>query len=294
MKEKFKTFMVQGGLVVIIAVVAMSLYLTAMYFGNKYFEKATEPAKLTVNEEGIIYLDGFEKEKSENIYIMWETDAGNISPVDKSEIFEDDTDSLGYVVNTNYNEKIKWSNKDSNGLTYEEATVRAVVYSYEENSKEDIYYMGNYVNEYTITVKSTESVIKKSDDRFFGNPVRQNSSKDWSEIYPVEESNGRVSYRYRTGNDIDEKNIVLCWESDKNVLMAADYEKGINDCKTVSEEKSTALLGNSIITINSDEETTLKAYLVSEDVYNAAKEDINIEEKDKYNIAELVVSSHIN
>lgn len=296
--------MIQGGFAVIIAVVAMSLYLTALYFANKYFEKSTQPANVAVNENGEIYLNGFEKEKEEKIYIMWETDAGSIEPVKENNIFksqQENKNNKKYVVNTNYNEAIKWSSMDADGYEYETATIRAIVYSFDETVNEDVYYMGTYVNEYSITITKDGEKIKKADTRYFGNPVRAGNDTGWSQIYVLEEKEETITYRYRTGNKIDEENIVLCFETDNNILSETDYEKGMYYCE-IKEDNSNkeSLYAVSNITVNkkdikadldeSEESIYIEAFLVNEDVYNMAVKGTKISDESKYNKAVIYIT----
>lgn len=290
--------MIQGGFAVIIAVVAMSLYLLALHLGNKYFEKATQPASVAINENGEIYLKGFEKEKSEKIYIMWETDAGSIEPVKENDLFKEQQESSNnkkYFVNTNYDESIRWSSKDADGYEYETATVRAIVYSYDESVNKDVYYMGTYVNEYTITVTKSGDTIKKADTRFFGNPVRENSSYDWNQIYIVAEDEEKISYRYRTGNKIDEENVILCFEANEEVLSETDYEKGMYYCKIKDDNADRNILtAVANVTIKKTDiegikSLSVEAYLVNEDIYNKAVKGEKVEESSKYNKAGIEI-----
>lgn len=301
MKEKLKKIMIQGGFAVIIAVVAMSLYLTAMYFANKYFEKSTQPATAEINENGEIYLKGFEKEKSENIYIMWETDAGSIEPVKENNTFKaqaEDKDNKKYIVNTNYNEAVKWSCKDADGYEYETATVRAIVYSYDEAVNDDVYYMGTYVNEYSITVTKDGDGTRKADSRYFGNPVRSSNDTDWNEIYIVAEDEEKITYRYRTGNKIDEENIVLCFETDKEILSETDYKKGMYYCEISKDNANKKILmAVTNVTINKkdiEDEVSMEAYLISEDIYNKAAKGYEINDSSKYNKAAIIITNTNN
>lgn len=303
MKDKLKKFMIQGGFAVIIAVVAMSLYLTALYFANKYFEKSTQPANVAINENGEIYLKGFEKEKEENIYIMWETDAGSIEPVKENNIFkaqQENKSNNKYVVNTNYNEAIRWSCKDADGYEYETATIRAIVYSFDETVNKDVYYMGTYVNEYRITITVDGEKINKADTRYFGNPVRTGSDTDWNQIYILEEKEETITYRYRTGNKIDDENIVLCFEADNNILSETDYEKGMYYCE-INENNSNkeSLYAVSNITVNKNDINAsldenkdsiyIEAFLVNEDIYNKAVKGTKINDESKYNKAVIYI-----
>lgn len=307
MKEKLKKFMIQGGFAVIIAVVAMSLYLTAMYFGNKYFEKSVQPAYVEINENGEIYLNKFEKEKDETIYIMWETDAGSLEPVKENNTFKaqiENENNKKYIVNTNYNEAIKWSSMDSDGYEYETATIRAIVYSYDKTVDDDVYYMGNYINEYSITVTKDGENIKETDSRYFGNPVRMDSETDWNEIYVAAEDEEKITYRYRTGNTIDDENIVLCFESNKDILSETDYEKGMYYCKILDDNANKKILkAVSNITINKNdieaiankenEDIYIEAYLISEEIYNNTANGNEIDDNSKYNKAEASILNTI-
>lgn len=303
LKEKLKKIMIQGGFAVIIAVVAMSLYLTALFFANKYFEKSTQPASVAINENGEIYLKGFEKEKDEKIYIMWETDAGSIEPVNENDIFkaqQENKNNKRYAVNTNYNEAIRWSCKDADGYNYEAATIRAIVYSFDEAVNKDVYYMGTYVNEYRITVEMDGEKIKKTDARYFGNPVRAESGADWNQIYILEEKEETITYRYRTGNKIDDENIVLCFESDNNILSETDYEKGMYYCEIKKDNSNKeSLYGVTNITVSKKDINAslnegkdsiyIEAFLVSEKVYNSAVKGTKINDESKHNKAVIYI-----
>ncbi len=293
MKEKFKQIMIKGGFSVLIAVVAMSLYLTAMHFANKYFEDITQPAEITVNENGEIKIEGFETEKDEVIYILWETDAGNIKPVKENPAFEEQNkieNNKWYYANTNIDEGVVWDSMDADGNEYTTATIKAVIYSYNEADDKDQYYMGNYVNEMTITVTKNNDKIEKASDRYFSNPVRKDSEDEWNQIYMIsEDADGNQTYRFRTGKKIEEEILILAWESDKNILSETDYEKGLYPKCQMSElnKDKNMILTKNTITINTNEakSANISAYLIDEDAYENA--DKGIEEKEKLYKAEL-------
>lgn len=276
MKEKIRQIMIKGGFSVLIAVAAMSLYLAAMHFANKYFEKQTKPAEISVNDDGEIFIKGFEKEKDETIYILWETDAGNIKPVNKNEIFEDqynNENNRGYCVNTDITDGVKWSGTDAAGGEYTAATVRAVIYSYDKNKNKDPYFMGSYVNELKITVTQKNGKISKADDeRYFSNPVKAGNNSEWNEIYLVnEDSQGNQTYRYRTGGKIEEDMLILGWEADRDILSETDYEKGMYNCSIAEDNKNkNVILTKNTITVNKNEAygAEISAYLTDEKTYN--------------------------
>lgn len=296
MKAKIKNIMIKGGFSVIIAVVAMSLYLMAMYFANKYFESITKPAEIVVNENGEISIQGFETEKDEIIYILWETDGGNIKPVKENPAFEDQNrkeNNKWYYVNTAIDEGVVWNSKDADGYEYTTATVKAVIYSYNKEEKNNQYYMGNYVNEMNITVTiKNNKIVKAEKERYFSNPIRKDEKNDWNQIYVIDEDeNGNLTYRFRTGKEIKEEILILCWESDKEILSETDYKSGLYpECKILKENKNKKnIITKNTITVNSNEAggCNIYAYLISEDVYDNLDEDnINIEEKDKQYKAE--------
>lgn len=297
MKEKIKKIMVQGGFSVIIAVVAMSLYLTVMYFSNKYFESQTKPAVLTVTEDGKISVSGFEKEENEVIYILWETDGGNIKPAEKNELFKEqweDENNKWYYVNTEIDESIIWNSSDADGLEYTTANVRAIVYSYEASANKDQYYMGNYVNQMNITVTVKDGkIVQANESRYFSNPVRSGDDSDWSQIYVINESDdGKETYRYRTGKKIKDEILFLCWESDDKIINETKYEMGLYpECLINSDNKeNNILVAKDTITIdkNKSDEKKISAFLIDEDTYDGYMENKKIEGKKK-NIASFEI-----
>lgn len=295
MKEKLRQIMIKGGFSVLIAVAAMAAYLFVMYLANNYFNKVTEPLKITVNDRGELSLN-FEKEEDEIIYILWETDAGNIKAVEENELFSEQykiKNNRWYYVNTSLNENIIWDNKDADGYEYSTATIKAVIYSYNKEDKKDQYYMGNYVNEITITVTLNDGkVVKSEDERYFSNPIRKDEKNDWSQIYLIsEDESGLQTYRYRTGKKIEEEVLILCWESDNNILSETDYKSGLYPkCKILEENKDkTNLLAKTTITIdkNSSIDKKISAYLIDESSYDNYDE--GIEEKSKLFKADFII-----
>lgn len=291
MKAKLKNIMIKGGFSVIIAVVAMSLYLMAMHFANKYFENITKPAEIVVNEKGEISIQGFETEKNEIIYVLWETDAGNIKPVKENQVFKEQNEKKNnkwYYVNTAIDEAVAWDSKDADGYEYTTATVKAVIYSYNKEEKNNQYYMGNYVNEMNITVTiKNNKIVKAEKERYFSNPIRKDDSDDWNQIYIIDEDeNGNITYRFRTGSEIKEEILILCWEAEKEILSETDYKAGLYpECK-ISDDNANKknIIAKNTITVkgNNNAECNISAYLISEDAYDAIDEkNINIEEKDK-------------
>lgn len=290
MKEQIKKIMEHGGYAVLIAVAAMAAYLTAMYYANQYFNKITEPAELEINENGEIYLKGFEAGEDEIIYIMWQTDSGNIKPLEEEKIFKEQYEKKNdnnYYFNSSLDKKIIWDKKDSDGNNYVTSTIRAIVYRY--NGK-DVYNMENYVNEFTITIESKEGVTKKSKEkRMFSNPIRENGNIEWSQIYILEENDENVTYAYRTGEKIKEDVMMLCWEADKNILRKTDIGKGLNPTVKYNSDEKKLLETTNIVTVQKPENKNenIYAYLINEDAYNKRKE--GIDEKEKKNKASFVI-----
>lgn len=296
MKETLKQIMIKGGFSVIIAVVAMSLYLTAIHFANKYFDNITKPADITVNDKGEIKIEGFEAEKNEIIYVLWETDGGNIKPIENNSEFQEQNkqeNNKWYYANTSIEEGVVWSSSDADGNEYTTATVRAIIYSYDKNSGNNQYYMGNYVNEMTITVTDKNGKIEKSEnERYFSNPVRAEGDNNWSQIYSIsEDEEGLVTYRYRTGQNIDDELLILSWESDESILCETDYEAGLYPrCSILEDNKNKNLiLAKDTITIDKNMATGKKiyGYLIDEDTYESADEGVS--ESKKQHKAEIVV-----
>lgn len=288
MKEKLKQIMIKGGFSVIIALVAMSAYLLVMYYSNQYFNKVTAPAEIRIGSDGEISIPDFEADEDEVIYILWETDGGNIKPVRENKLFSDQynkEDNKWYYANTAISEGIKWDSTDADGNEYTTATIRAIIYSYNEADGKDQYYMGNYVNQLMITVTIKDGqVVKADEERYFSNPVRSGEDKNWTQIYNIDENeNGDKTYRYRTGMDIEEDILILCWESDDEILSETDYKIGLYpQCRILkSNMNKNILLTTSTITIEKSKTdgSSISAYLIEEDVYDNV--DNGIDEKDK-------------
>ena len=295
MKEKLKQIMIKGGFSVLIAVAAMGAYLFVMYLANNYFNKVTEPLKITINDNGELSLN-FEKEEDEIIYILWETDAGNIKTVNDNELFSEQSkleNNRWYYVNTSLNENIIWDSEDIDGYEYSTATIRAVIYSYNKEDKKDQYYMGNYVNEITITVTlNNGKVIEAENERYFSNPIRKDETNDWSQIYLIsEDENGLQTYRYRTGKKIDDEVLILCWESDDNILSETDYKSGLYPkCKILEENKDKMnILAKTTITIDKHKsiEKKISAYLIDQSSYD--KYDKGLKEESKLFKADFII-----
>ncbi len=281
MKEKFNKFMYNGGFAVIVAVVAMSLYLAVLGGAQKCSADSIEPVEIRIDDSGFLYLHYIYDDK-DDLMVLWETDAGNISPIEQS------ASTLNYFSYGSVSGRIVWDSEDADGNEYEVATVRAILYEKTEGKSD--YYIKEAAAEVQITVTYKDGEIVKADDRMFSNPVRKDSDKDWNQIYLIDEGeDGLRTYRYRTGNDIpDEEYLYLRWESDENILCETDVHNGLYPkCGVLNSNKNkNKLIQINTISIKGDvNEGTISAFIVTDEYY----EKENVPEKEKINNAELVI-----
>lgn len=226
--KKIDMFMLKsGGYALLVATVATGVFFAVLQWANDYVEERTQPLELMLDEDGYLSVD-YQYDDKENVYILWETDAGNIKAENKTDIFkqqeEQEENNKGYFSYSLSSEKARWYPEDADGYRYDTATVRAVLY---EADEKNIYKLENYVMELTITLHYENGEIKKVKDRLFSNPVRENSDEHWSQIYCIGENENEYIYRYRTGEKIDkDETQILCWMADKKALSEVNYAKG--------------------------------------------------------------------
>ncbi len=227
--KKINTFMLKyGGYSLLIAAVATISFFAVLQWANDYVKEKTGELVIEVAEDGTLSVP-YNYDDKEKVYILWETDGGCISAENKTDIFKEQNENKetrrGYYSYSLSNETAKWSPEDADGNTYGTATVRAVLY---ERDKENIYKLENYVTEVTVTLAYKDGKIEKTEDRLFSNPVRNNSDGKWSQIYCVEETEDKITYRYRTGQKINEKDtLILCWQAKQDILSETDYANGL-------------------------------------------------------------------
>ena len=196
--KKINTFMLKyGGYSLLIAAVATISFFAVLQWANDYVKEKTGELVIEVAEDGTLSVP-YNYDDKEKVYILWETDGGCISAENKTDIFKEQNENKetrrGYYSYSLSNETAKWSPEDADGNTYGTATVRAVLY---ERDKENIYKLENYVTEVTVTLAYKDGKIEKTEDRLFSNPVRNNSDGKWSQIYCVEETEDKITYRDR-------------------------------------------------------------------------------------------------
>ncbi len=282
MKEKFNKIMQNGGFAVIVAIVAMGLYLTVMSGAQKCSADSLKPVEIKIDDNGFLYLN-YIYDDADDLMILWETDGGNLSRIEQS------SSSFDYYVYTSVDSKLLWDSKDADGNEYEVATISATLYEKTEGKSD--YYISKDVTatQVQITVTYKDGKIVQSEDRLFSNPVRKDSEKNWSQIYLINEGdNGINTYRYRTGMDFpDEEYLFLRWESDKEILCETDIRNGMTpNCGILNSNKNKKILTQvNIISIKEDSTGTIEAFIVSEDDYE--KEEVPKE--NRINEAILVI-----
>lgn len=274
MKEKMRKIMYGGGYTLLIAFIATGAYLLVVHFANQYFESTKDEIKIEVSEDGTLSID-YNGDEKENIFVFWETDGGTLTPDTKSELlkdqYEEDNNRL-YYANTVVTETVKWDNKDYTGSDFEKATVRAVIYLYDKDKNSNPYYMGDYITEVNITLEKDGEITKKSEDRYFSNPVMAGTDNNWNEIYVVREDEENVTLRYRTGNKIDDELLILCWQCEKSILSETDYVNGLYPDIKINEDNSNKSYFKAVNNITVSKENLknnkIEAFLVTEDTYN--------------------------
>lgn len=296
MIDKIKIFWKKGGYTIILLIVALAVYLVGMDIATSCYQNANSPVEMTIDSEGHIGInyvyDDFEK-----VHVLWETDGGNITPLEKNDDFslQYTEENNGYFCYTNVLEKIKWTPEDKDGSTYSTANIRALVY--EETEEEDIYCLeGHFIELYMTVTLDENGVTVKTDDRYFSNPVREGSDKDWSQIYPIfEADNGKVTYRYRTGSDIENADSIYSrWQCSEAVLCETYILGGyIPEFEVVEETSNLKVLTQlNAVTVDTSKldsgiDYTLEAFLVDSEHYD----DADLEEEYKIHRAELKIKA---
>ena len=278
--KKINTFMLKyGGYSLLIAAVATISFFAVLQWANNYVKEKTWELVIEVAEDGTLSVP-YNYDDKEKVYILWETDGGCISAENKTDIFKEQNENKetrrGYYSYSLSNETAKWSPEDADGNTYGTATVRAVLY---ERDKENIYKLENYVTEVTVTLAYKDGKIEKTEDRLFSNPVRNNSDGKWSQIYCVEETEDKITYRYRTGQKINEKDtLILCWQAKQDILSETDYANGLlPKCEVAKEKENLNLIKASTMITCKKGAKNISAYLIDEKIYH--EEEIKEEDK---------------
>jgi hypothetical protein len=284
--KKIDYFMLtHGGYALLIATVATVAFFAVLQWANNYVQDKTTPLEITLNEDGTLSVD-YQYDDKDRVYILWETDGGNITADDKSGIFgEQDGKYYAYSLS---NEYAYWNPEDADGNCYSTATVRATLYVKDE---ENIYKPENYVMAIDITLMYEDGKITQADDRVFGNPVRQGSDENWSQIYCIQETEDILTFRYRTGEKIDTDSVlILYWEAEDEILSETDYANGFYPECTLSEDNQDqkSLKAVSMISCKKEklaENEKISACLINEEAYQSD----TVKEEDKANMAEVVI-----
>jgi hypothetical protein len=287
MKERIAKVMRSGGWAVLVAVIAMALYLLVLELAEKAIVNMKVDLIVTIDENG--YLSTNYQGDKEDVYILWETDGGSVVPVEQEEKLKDQhkEGNKWYIAYTKVDGKVKWSPLDADGNEYETATVRATIYL--SNKQLSTFYVYEYINEASITLNKTAGNVSRVSDRVFSNPVRKGTDSNWSQVYEISAKDDKNKvYRFRTGMQIDmTKEWILCFETEEEVLSEANLIKGgIYGYEKIGETTKLSKAINNILVsseIANKEGFSLSAYLTSKSNYNLD----NIEEAEKYYKANL-------
>lgn len=292
MKELWKKidhFMLKyGGYSLLIATIATVAFFAVLQWGNDYAKEKAGILEIKVTEDGKLSVD-YNYDDKDEVYILWETDGGNIAAECKENEFpEQENSATGYYSYSHSSEKAVWNPEDADGNRYETATVRAVLY---QQDKDNRYSLENYITEITITLSDKNGKVEKCEDRYFGNPVRGDSDENWSQIYCIQEDSQKATYRYRTGNKLEKEAVlIMYWDSDGNNLSETDYAKGFYPDISIKNENKDLQNIKAVQQItcikNGDENSScrIRAGLISETSYKQE----NIEASDVMYQAEIV------
>lgn len=291
MIDKIKIFWKKGGYTIILLIVAFAVYLVGMDFATSCYQDANAPVEMTIDSEGNLGIH-YVYDDFDEVHVLWETDGGNISPVKENDDFKDQftEENKGYFCYANVLEQVKWNPEDNDGNKYTTANIRALVY--EETEGKDIYCLeGHFIECYmTVTLDEGGKVVK-AEDRYFSNPIREDGEKNWNQIYPISiEENGRVTYRYRTGNDIkDAENLFVRWQCNGKVLCETyilggyipgfDIVEATSNLEVLTQVNAVSIDDNSI---DIGYSYVLEAFLVDGNHYD----DPDLKEEYKINKAE--------
>lgn len=152
----------------------------------------------------------------ENHAYVWEVDAGSINLSNENTSVVQPTNK--YYLYSNADDKIEWKCNDSDGYSYTTATIRLYCYTHTDSSK---FHMNNVVASDEITITFVDNHILKTDNRKFGNPIRENSDENWQQIITVDlQTTSYVTLRFRTGKNYDSE---IIWKSNAFPIIKAYF-----------------------------------------------------------------------
>lgn len=286
MKEKLKLFMQRGGLTLLIGFLAVGAYLFILDVANQYFDKnVTNSLYISVNENGELSVNY--SKTDEEIYVCWETDGGNIKPVEQNSEFQEQykEDNKWYQAYAKVHDKVKWDSMDADGNQYTTANVRALIYQKSEQEEKNQYYLGDFVKDLTITITVKDGKVEKAEDRYFSNPIRKGEEESWNQIYIVDRTENTYTLRYRTSENLSKKDndkiYVLCWENDENIMAETDIIEGSipNFSYILEENESLTDRLNTVNTVTLDfkdtnfKEANIVAFLVDSEKYKSYQQE---------------------
>ncbi len=267
MWKKIDRFMLAHGIyALLVATIATGFFLAVLQWANDYMKEETKPLEISIDDQGYLSVN-YQYDDKEKVYIMWETDGGNLTVSHDGSIFSQN--EQGYYGYTGSDEKVIWNPKDPAGCEFENATVRATLY---EKNEKNIYSPKNYVMDIQITLKMKDGIPVKTESRVFGNPKKSGVSEDWAEIYCIQDTEKSKTYRYRTGRKIsDDEILILCWQAEHSILSQTDYSAGFYpECMSDDKTESDVFYAVDMVTIEKDKisgSEKITAFLIGEDAY---------------------------
>lgn len=161
----------------------------------------------------------FTQNRDSKFTVVWETDAGTLSSAEPDTEYKAPTDNKYYLYSA-LNERIKWDLQDEDGFNYKTATIQVTVFEYTNDRRYSK--SGSEVYTDTITVSYIDGKITRSEERNFGNPVRDNADDDWQQILVLDKQGNYVTLRYRYGKELGSSDVVA-WKSNVKMLYNAEF-----------------------------------------------------------------------
>ncbi len=174
-------------------------------------------ARIQIDGNSLYVSNNF---RDDNYTVVWECDAGTLYSQNSASEYTAPRKSTYYLY-TGLNEKVTWMPEDADGFCYSTATIKIHVYKY--NNKNRYHKCQNTVYEDSLTVSIRDGALLQTNDRTFGNPVRDDGNDSWRQIIPLDQQGSYVTLRYRFGKPLASSERV-CWETNAISLCVSTFQ----------------------------------------------------------------------
>ena len=289
--EKRKAIKYQIVYPLIIAFAAIGASYLVMHYSQNFYLESTKPPEIAVASDGALSLT-LEGDR-DDIYILWETDGGNLRPAEADPGFQEGRQrpGNGYMVYTHCDDAVYWDGDDAAGVEFETANVRAVIYYLTEGRELEYIGSASVERQASITVTKEDGVtVKAEEQRYFSNPVPPSGVQDEGEIYCIKEDDTGKTFRYRTYPEIaldDDSYQVLIWQSEEPCMGETNLAQGLVPVGEVKKDEDgqevffSLIRAVDTITVYGEKvgaDTEIAAFLVDQDIYQQ-KEPFSDEQK---------------